>query len=105
MSPPQPTVSPPATRPELAQSDPYNTWLAYQNRLRVEGEIVRDLALSVSGLMVHRLGGPSVRPPQPEGVAMLGYAGSVKWPVSKGEDRFRRGMYTFFSAPYPIRCS
>ncbi len=93
-----------AARPELRQRDPLNTWLSHQNRLRVEAEIVRDLALAASGLIRHRLGGPSVRPPQPEGVAMLGYAGSVKWKVSDGDDRYRRGVYTFFqrTVPYPM---
>lgn len=93
-----------AARPELRQRDPLNTWLSHQNRLRVEAEVVRDVALAASGLIQHRLGGPSVRPPQPEGVAMLGYAGSVKWKVSEGADRYRRGLYTFFqrTVPYPM---
>jgi len=91
-------------RPELAKRDPYNKWLSHQNRLRVEAEIVRDLALSASGLIRHRIGGPSVRPPQPKGVAALGYAGGNKWQTSKGDDRYRRGMYTFFqrTVPYPM---
>ncbi len=91
-------------RPELVERDPYNSWLSHQVRLRVEGEIVRDLALSVSGLIKHRYGGPSVRPPQPAGVAMLGYANSVKWNTSSGDDRYRRGIYTFFqrTVPFPM---
>lgn len=93
-----------AARPELAERDPYNTWLARQNRLRVEAEVVRDLALSASGLLVPTVGGPSVRPPQPAGIEALGYAGSVKWQTSTGPDRFRRGLYTFFqrTVPYPM---
>lgn len=92
------------TRPELAERDPYNTWLAHQNRLRVEAEIIRDQALSVSGLIKHKIGGRSVNPPQPAGIASLGYANSVKWPTSKGDDRYRRGLYTFFqrTVPYPM---
>ncbi|MCA9016374.1 MAG: DUF1553 domain-containing protein, partial [Planctomycetaceae bacterium] len=92
------------TRPELAERDPYNTWLSHQNRLRVEAEIIRDQALSVSGLIKHKIGGRSVNPPQPEGIASLGYANSVKWPTSKGDDRYRRGLYTFFqrTVPYPM---
>ncbi|QDV18800.1 Planctomycete cytochrome C [Gimesia panareensis] len=91
-------------RPELAERDPYNTWLSHQNRLRIEGEIIRDEALSVSGLIKHKIGGRSVNPPQPEGIASLGYANSVKWPTSKGDDRYRRGLYTFFqrTVPYPM---
>jgi len=93
-----------AARPELAERDAYNTLLARQNRNRVEAEIVRDVALAASGLMNQAIGGPSVRPVQPDGVADLGYSGSVKWPTSKGADRYRRGMYTFFqrTVPYPM---
>ena len=93
-----------AARPELLERDPYNAWLASQNRLRVEAEVVRDLALSACGLMVDKVGGPSVRPPQPEGLASLGYANQVKWQTSQGEDRYRRGLYTFFqrTVPYPM---
>jgi hypothetical protein len=92
------------SRPELLEHDPYNTLLARQNRLRVEGEIVRDLALSVSGLLNPDVGGQSVRPPQPADFAALGFQGNVKWPVSEGRDRYRRGLYTFFqrTVPYPM---
>jgi hypothetical protein len=83
--------------------DPQNQLLWRQNRIRVEGEIVRDLALSAGGLRSAKIGGPSVYPPQPEGV----YAFTQReknWRTSTGEDRYRRGMYTFFyrSAPYPM---
>jgi hypothetical protein len=90
-------------RPELYQPDPYNTWLARQNRLRFEAEIVRDAALAASGLLTRTVGGPSVRPPQPPEIAALSYAGSVKWIESKGPDRYRRGLYTWFqrTSPYP----
>jgi len=93
-----------ATRSELKERDPYNSWLSRQNRLRVESEIVRDLALTASGLLASKIGGPSVRPPQPEGLAKLGYANSIRWTVSKGEDKYRRGIYTFFqrTVPYPM---
>ena len=92
------------TRTELNAIDPKNVWLARQNRFRLEGEIVRDLALSVSGLLDDRIGGESIRPPLPSGVADLGYAGSVKWAESKGGDRYRRGCYIFFqrTVPYPL---
>ena len=51
-----------------------------------------------------KIGGPSVRPPQPAGVSELTYAGSAKWVESKGEDRYRRGLYTHFqrTSPYPM---
>jgi cytochrome c553 len=96
-------------RPELATVDPENRLLARQNRLRVEGEIVRDLYLASSGLLERRLGGPSVFPPLPEGIAELSYANNFKWGASAWnsrpdnphgvpprEDVHRRGMYTFF---------
>ena len=90
-------------RAELNDRDPYNTWLARQNRLRFDAEIVRDAALTASGLLSPTIGGPSVRPPQPPEIAALSYAGSVKWIESKGADRYRRGMYTWFqrTSPYP----
>jgi len=91
-------------RPELLERDPKNLWLARQNRFRLEAEVVRDLNLAVSGLLNPRIGGPSVRPPLPAGVADLGYAGSVRWPESIGADKYRRGMYIFFqrTVPYPM---
>ena len=84
-------------------TDPQNRLLSRQARIRVDGEIVRDLALSASGLLTETLGGPSVYPPQPDGV----YAFTQHqrdWPTSQDDDRYRRGMYTFFfrSAPHPM---
>jgi hypothetical protein len=91
-------------RPELADRDPNNVWLARQNRFRPEAEVVRDLFLAASGLLTERIGGPSVRPPQPPGISELTYAGSAKWVESQGADRYRRGMYTWFqrTSPYPM---
>lgn len=90
-------------RPELAEIDPKNDLLWRQNRLRVEGEIVRDLYLAASGLLSPKVGGPSVFPPMPPDIAALSYAGNFSWKTSEGEDRYRRGLYTFFkrTAPYP----
>ncbi len=90
-------------RNDLAQIDPNNKLLARQSRLRVDAEIVRDLALSVSGLLCEKIGGPSVFPPQPPGVYSF-TQNKYQWKTSEGEDRYRRGMYTFFirSAPYPM---
>lgn len=84
-------------------SDPQNQLLGRQNRLRVEAEIVGDISLQVSGLLVYTIGGPSVFPALPPGIAELSYAGNFKWNESKGGDQFRRGMYTFFkrTAPHP----
>jgi mono/diheme cytochrome c family protein len=90
-------------RPELNELDPRNTLLARQNRLRVEGEIVRDLHLAAGGLLSPKIGGPSVFPPMPPEIASFSYAGNFRWNESKGDDRQRRGIYTFFkrTAPHP----
>ena len=88
-------------RPELRDVDPENRLLYRQNRFRVEGEIVRDLALAVSGLLEPKIGGPSVFPPMPPKIAALSYASNFKWKTSTGGDEFRRGMYTFFKRTVP----
>jgi hypothetical protein len=90
-------------RPDLVDIDPLNKLLARQLRIRVEAETVRDLGLGASGLLSNRIGGPSVYPPQPEGVYAFTQR-KAAWPTSKGANRYRRGMYTFFmrSAPHPL---
>jgi hypothetical protein len=81
-------------RPELRAHDPNNLLLGRQHRLRLEAEIIRDAALSASGLMTPKLGGPGVYPPQPPGIFAFTQS-HHPWPESKGPDRYRRGMYTF----------
>jgi len=90
-------------RTDLLEIDPQNQLLACQNRLRVEGEIVRDITLDAAGLLARKIGGPSVFPSLPPGIAELSYAGNFKWTVSSDTDRYRRGMYTFFkrTSPHP----
>ncbi len=90
-------------RPRLTDLDPGNHLLHRQNRRRVEAEIIRDLHLSVAGLLAHRIGGPSVFPAIPPDVASQSFANNFQWKASKGPDRYRRGMYTFFkrTAPAP----
>ncbi len=90
-------------RPELFKTDPHNSLLARQNRIRVEAEIVRDLALAVSGNLSPTIGGPGVYPPQEDGVYAFTQRAKI-WKTSTGDDRYRRGMYTYFyrSAPYPM---
>jgi mono/diheme cytochrome c family protein len=99
----QSSVIPSQLPPQVMELDPKNALLWRQNRLRVDGEIVRDLHLAASGLLSAKVGGPSVFPPIPDGIEALSYAGNFKWTTSKGEDRYRRGMYTFFkrTAPHP----
>lgn len=89
--------------PEAAKVDPLNKLLARQNRIRVEAEIVRDAALSASGLLHPGIGGPGVMPPQPEGVYAFTQR-KVNWVAADGPDRFHRALYTKFyrSAPYPL---
>jgi cytochrome c553 len=90
-------------RPELETKDPENTLLARQSRIRLPAELIRDQALAASGLLNTEIGGRSVRPPQPKGVAELGYANSVKWRESTGADKYRRGLYVHYqrTTPYP----
>jgi len=92
-----------ATTAALAKADPQNALLSRQNRVRLQAEIIRDNSLTASGLLSRKIGGPSVFPPMPADVAALSYANNFKWNASKGADRFRRGLYTFFkrTAPHP----
>ncbi len=81
-------------RPDLKEKDPQNKLLARQHRLRLDAEIIRDSALSASGLLTRKLGGPGVYPPQPPEIFAF-TQNNHPWPESKGPDRYRRGMYTF----------
>ncbi len=89
-------------RPDLELKDPLNKLLARQSRLRLDAEVVRDVALTASGLLSRKLGGPPVYPPQPDGVMNLGQV-KRPWVASKGEDRYRRGLYTHLwrATPHP----
>jgi hypothetical protein len=91
--------------PVLLERDPNNRLLARGPRFRVEGEIVRDIALSVSGLMNPTLGGRAVYPPAPEFLFQPPASyGPKTWRVETGPDRYRRSLYTFRfrSIPYPV---
>jgi len=89
-------------RGDLEQIDPDNRLLARQSRLRLEAEVIRDSALAASGLLSTKIGGPSVFPFQHDGI-MLNRATPAAWTVSPGEDRYRRGLYTFYwrLTPHP----
>jgi hypothetical protein len=91
-----------AAAPALVERDPYNRLLARGPRFRMEAEMVRDGALAASGLLSRKVGGPSVFPTQPDGIWDIPYS-SERWVTSEGEDRYRRGLYTFIrrSATYP----
>ncbi|MEM6346747.1 MAG: PSD1 and planctomycete cytochrome C domain-containing protein [Bacteroidota bacterium] len=88
--------------PELKERDPYNALLARGPRVRLSAEQIRDQALAVSGLLSRKQLGPSVMPPQPEGTWQV-IRNVLRWIPSEGEDRYRRGLYTFWrrSSPYP----
>ncbi|MGB1817913.1 MAG: DUF1553 domain-containing protein, partial [Rubripirellula sp.] len=82
--------------------DPRNRLLSRAPRFRLSAEMVRDQALAVSGLLVQKVGGPSVMPPQPAGIWKSTYSGE-KWKNAEGNDRYRRGLYTYLkrTSPYP----
>ena len=87
---------------ESLERDPDNRLLSRSPRYRLEAEAIRDSALAVAGLLSDRMYGPSVMPPQPDGVWSIVYSDD-RWNVSEGEDRYRRGIYTFWrrSSPHP----
>ncbi len=84
------------------EKDPWNTWISRGPRVRLSAEQVRDQALAVSGLLSPKMYGPSVMPPQPDGIWLSPYSGAL-WIESEGEDRYRRAVYTYWkrTAPYP----
>lgn len=90
------------SRPETEKADPRNLLLSRQNRIRLDAEIIRDSALSASGLLHPAIGGPSVFPPQPDG-AMDASQVKKSWTPSPGKDRYRRGLYTHYwrITPHP----
>jgi hypothetical protein len=89
--------------PESLAKDPRNRLISRGARFRLEAEMVRDQALAISGLLSHKLRGPSVYPPQPAGLWQAAFNGERTWTTSMGEDKYRRGLYTFWrrTTPYP----
>ncbi len=88
---------------EAWQEDQDNVWLARGPRVRLSAEMVRDQALSIAGLLSHKMHGPPVRPPQPNLGLRAAFGSDTDWKTSAGEDRYRRGLYTTWrrSNPYP----
>ncbi|MBS0203811.1 MAG: PSD1 domain-containing protein [Planctomycetes bacterium] len=89
-------------REDVAEADPTNKWLAQQNRLRLDAEVIRDTALAASGLLTTELGGPPVYPPQPDGV--FDFTQDKKpWKTETDRSRYRKAMYTHLwrSSLYP----
>jgi hypothetical protein len=88
---------------ELLEKDPRNRLFSRGPRYRLEAEMVRDQALALSGLLSRKIGGPSVYPKQPDGLWQAAFNGERTWMTSRGEDKYRRGLYTFWrrTIPYP----
>ena len=84
----------------LDERDPDNRLLARQSRFRVDAESVRDIALAVSGLLVEKFGGPSVRPYQPDGYLLAMNFPKRDYSASQGQDLYRRGVYTFWQRTF-----
>jgi hypothetical protein len=80
--------------------DPDNRLLAHQNRFRVDAEVVRDIVLAVSGLLVEKFGGPSVKPKQPESYLTALNFPKRDYAASRGEDQYRRGLYTHWQRTF-----
>ena len=93
-----------ATPVGLLAHDPRNETASPRGpRFRVDAEVIRDVALSGRRLArPDRVGGPSVFPPQPDGVTSLAYGQMAAWPTSQGRDRYRRGLYTYTKRTAPF---
>jgi len=89
--------------PDQLDHDPRNRLLARQSRIRLDAEIIRDVALDAADLLSEKMGGPGVYPPQPEGIYVLTQV-KKRWDTDTGPDRYRRGVYTYLwrSSPYPF---
>jgi hypothetical protein len=91
--------------PELYARDPENRLLARGPRVRLTSEQIRDQALAVSGLLAEKIGGPSVRPYQPEslykGIVVDAPYPSTTWELGKGDEIYRRSLYTFWKRTVP----
>jgi len=85
---------------EQRQRDPYNQLLARQARYRLDAEFVRDNALAISGLLVHRVGGDSVKPYQPAGYWRYLNFPVRDWMHDKNENQYRRGLYTYWQRTF-----
>ena len=93
-----------AVTQEKLEKDPHNRLLSRGPRFRMDAEMIRDYALASSGLLVRKIGGPSVKPYQPDGVweavAMIG-SNTRDYRRDTGENLYRRSMYTFWKRAAP----
>jgi hypothetical protein len=91
-------------RPDVRERDPDNRWLAWFPRRRLPAEVIRDQALAVAGLLVERLGGPSVKPYQPAGLwreVAMPASNTRRFERGEGEDLWRRSLYTYWKRACP----
>jgi mono/diheme cytochrome c family protein len=87
---------------EKLQRDPTNRLLARGPRFRLSAEMLRDQSLAVSGLLVPKIGGPPVRPPQPPGIwEAVSYNGELSYEPDRGEGRWRRSLYSYWKRTAP----
>lgn len=91
------------TNEKLLELDPNNKWLARASRDKLTAEMIRDNALAVSGLLVEKIGGPSVKPYQPEGIweETTSGQGLTKYFMDTGGNQYRRSLYTFWKRTVP----
>ncbi len=91
------------TNDNLMEIDPFNKWLARASRDKLTAEMIRDNALAVSGLLVDKIGGPSVKPYQPEGIweETTSGQGLTKYFMDTGGNQYRRSLYTFWKRTVP----
>src|SRR6185503_14491637 len=90
-----------AASEDRLKADPENALLSRGPRFRLEAELIRDSSLVASGLLTHKIGGPSVMPPQPAGITESTY-GPLKWEIATNEERYRRGLYTYQKRTAPF---
>ena len=90
--------------PALLERDPTNRLLARGPRFRADAEVVRDIALTASGLITHKIGGPGIIPPVPQNVLDYNYTYPGYWTAATGAERYRRTVYGFRkrSMPDPV---
>ncbi len=86
--------------PAQHQHDPDNKWLARQSRFRLEAEEIRDTTLATSGMLVRKIGGPSVKPYQPDGYWSYLNFPTRSWVADKGDNQYRRGLYTWWQRTF-----
>ncbi len=88
------------SRPADQQRNPANRWVSRQNAFRLDAELVRDNALAISGLLSEQIGGPSVKPYQPEGYWVFLNFPKREYQADHGKNEYRRGLYTYWQRTF-----